>query len=258
MQSGIQCRTKVPFFLTPLLFLATTLFGQPAPDDATIRRYCIGCHNAKLNIGGLSLESHPLPENLGSWEKVVRRLRARQMPPAGLPRPDEASYKSLVSSLETKLDNAAALKPNPGRTDTFRRLNRTEYHNAIRDLLTLDIDVSSLLPADEASHGFDNLTVGDLSPTLLERYLAAARKISRLAIGIAPKSPGGDTITLRPDLTQEDRFEGLPLGTRGGTAMRHVFPVDGLYDFQLRLARRDQRARPPPPPHSHEVRWSCR
>ena len=237
MHSGIQCRTKVPSLITPLLLLATALTAQPTPEDATVRRYCIGCHNAKLNTAGLSLEAHPLAENLGTWEKVVRRLRARQMPPAGLPRPDEATYKSLVTSLESKLDNAAALKPNPGRTDTFRRLNRTEYRNAIRDLLALDIDVSSLLPADESSHGFDNLTVGDLSPTLLESYLAAARKISRLAIGIAPKSPGGDTITLRPDLTQEEHLDQLPLGTRGGTLLSHTFPVDAEYEFQIRLAR---------------------
>jgi hypothetical protein len=105
------------------------------------------------------------------------------MPPAGVPRPDESSYDTIVSSLETSLDRAAAAHPNPGRTDTFHRLNRTEYHNAIRDILALDVDVSALLPKDDASHGFDNVSNGELSPTLIERYLAAAQKVSRTAVG---------------------------------------------------------------------------
>ena len=111
----------------------------------------------------------------------------------------------------------SAAHPNPGRTETFRRLNRTEYQNAIRDLLALEIDAAALLPKDEASHGFDNVTVGDLSPTLLDRYISAAQKISRLAIGAPRRSPGGDTFRIRADLTQEEHVEGLPLGTRGGT-----------------------------------------
>src|SRR4029077_18409321 len=106
----------------------------------------------------------------------------RSMPPAGLPRPDESTYQALIAQLETSLDRAAAAHPNPGRSDTFRRLNRTEYQNAIRDLLALEIDASPLLPSDDASYGFDNVTVGELSPTLLERYVSAARKISRLAL----------------------------------------------------------------------------
>jgi hypothetical protein len=143
----------------------------------------------------------------------------------------------MASFLETALDRAAAANLNPGRTDTFRRLNRTEYQNAVRDLLAVNVDVSSLLPSDELSHGFDNITVSDLSPTLLERYLAAARKISRLALGRPVRSPGGDTMILPPDLTQEDHFEELPLGTRGGAVMRYTFPVDAMYDIQIRLAR---------------------
>src|SRR5262249_57322483 len=123
---------------------------------------------------------------------------------------------------EGRLDSAAAAQPNPGRTDTFRRLNRAEYHNAIRDLLSLDVDVNALLPSDDASHGFDNVTVGTLSPTLLERYVDAARKISRLALGSPIRSPGGDTVTLPPDLTQEQHFEEFPLGTRGGLALRYT------------------------------------
>ncbi len=167
----------------------------------------------------------------------MRRLRVRSMPPAGLPRPDERTYQALIASLEGQLDRAAAAHPNPGRTDTFRRLNRTEYRNAVRDLLALDVDVASMLPADDASYGFDNVTVGGLSPTLLERYVSAARKISRLAIGSPVKSPGGDTVNLPPDLTQEEHFEDLPLGTRGGLAVHYTFPLDGDYEIRVRLAR---------------------
>jgi hypothetical protein len=223
--------------LIPVLLVAASLWAQTPAEEQLVQRYCLGCHSAKLKTAGLSLESLSIETHPGEWEKVVRRLRARQMPPAPLPRPDEASYQSLVRSLESTLDRSAAAKPNPGRTDTFRRLNRNEYRNAIRDLLALDVDVSSMLPADESSRGFDNMTVGDLSPTLLESYLNAARKISRLAIGIAPKSAGGDTITLRPDLTQEEHFDSLPIGTRGGTTLNHTFPVGAAYDFQIRLAR---------------------
>ena len=143
----------------------------------------------------------------------------------------------MVSSLETSLDRAAAAKPNPGRTDTFRRLNRTEYQNAIRDLLALDVDVTSLLPGDESSHGFDNVTVGDLSPTLLDRYITAAQKISRLAVGQPEPLPGGDTIRLPPDLTQEEHVDGLPIGTRGGALIHYTFPLDGEYEIQIRLTR---------------------
>ncbi len=214
------------------LLCAGALFAQNQPHQQALDKYCLGCHNARMKSGGLALEaSAQTPE---AMEKVVKRLGIRHMPPAGLPRPDEAGYKSLIASIESSLDRA---RPDPGRTDSFRRLNRTEYRNAIRDLLDLEVDVAALLPADDASHGFDNITVTNLSPTLLERYLAAARKISRLALGIPPKSPGGDTITLRPDLTQEEHFKDMPAGTRGGASVRHNFPVDAEYDIQLRLAR---------------------
>ncbi len=159
------------------------------------------------------------------------------MPPAGLPRPDEKTYAAVIASLEHSLDQAAAAHPNPGRTDTFRRLNRTEYKNAIRDLLSLDVDVAQMLPADDASFGFDNVTVGNLSPTLLERYVSTARKISRLALGSPLKSPNGDTVNLPPDLTQEEHFDALPLGTRGGMTLSYTFPVDAEYEVQVRLAR---------------------
>ncbi|HEV8541265.1 MAG TPA: DUF1592 domain-containing protein [Verrucomicrobiae bacterium] len=211
----------------------------PSPVHEVIDQYCAGCHNEDKKKGDLDLESlssREIPANSDAWEKVVRKLRTRQMPPAGKRRPDEASYDKVVAELTGVLDHAAAQPPNPGRTDSLRRLNRTEYQNAIRDLLALDIDASALLPKDEASHGFDNVTVGNLSPTLLDRYISAAEKISRLAVG-AVHRVGGDTFRVRPDVTQEEHVEGLPLGTRGGTVISHTFPEDAEYEVQIRLTR---------------------
>ena len=154
-----------------------------ATDQAVVNRYCLSCHNDRALRGGLSLEGAALDDvrnHAEVWERALRKLRAGAMPPDGAPRPDAAAYQSLVTYLETELDTLAAAAPNPGRTDTFRRLNRTEYGNAIRDLLALNVDVASLLPQDDASFGFDNVGAGELSPTLMERYLAAAQKISRL------------------------------------------------------------------------------
>ncbi|MBL8295749.1 MAG: DUF1587 domain-containing protein, partial [Bryobacterales bacterium] len=165
-----------------LLLLAPQASPAPAPPAATLKKYCVACHSPQSKPANFVIDPSQLDSAASHpeiWEKVVRKLRARYMPPAGVPRPDEPTYQALIAKLESTLD---AAPPNPGRTDTFRRLNRTEYRNAVRDLLDLDIDVSSLLPADESSHGFDNITVTSLSPTLLERYLNAARKISRLAI----------------------------------------------------------------------------
>jgi hypothetical protein len=211
-----------------------------APHRAMISTYCVSCHNDRLRTAGLALDmagTEPVGENAKLWEKVVRKLRARQMPPVGMRRPDENTYNQVVASLEASLDLAANIKPNPGRTDTFRRLNRTEYRNAIRDLLALDVDVDSLLPGDESSYGFDNVTVGDLSPTLLERYVSAAEKISRLAVGGAVSAPGFDVVRMPPDLTQEKHVEGLPIGTRGGALVPYTFPLDADYEFQIRLTR---------------------
>jgi mono/diheme cytochrome c family protein len=209
-------------------------------ERALINQYCVGCHNDKLKTGGLALSNLSV-ENVGQnpevWEKVLHKVRARYMPPAGLPRPDEKGYQSLVSYLERSLDQWSAANPNPGRPATLRRLTRTEYQNAIRDLLALQVDISQLLPGDESSFGFDNILVGELSPSLLERYLAAARKISRLAIGTPVRSPGGETILIPQDLTQEEHFEELPFGTRGGTSVHYVFPQDGKYDITFQLTR---------------------
>jgi mono/diheme cytochrome c family protein len=211
-----------------------------APQRALINQYCIGCHNDKLKTGGLALDTVSI-ENVGQnpdiWEKVLHKVRARYMPPAGLPRPDESAYQSLASYLEGSLDKWSAANPNPGRTATLRRLTRTEYQNAIRDLLALQVDVTQLLPGDESSFGFDNILVGELSPALLERYLTAARKISRLAVGTPVSSPGGETILVPQDLTQEEHFDELPFGTRGGTAVQYIFPQDGKYDITFQLTR---------------------
>ncbi len=226
------------------------LVGQPGlagaqtravgPEQSLVNRYCLGCHNDRALQGGLSLEAAPLGDVAGHpevWERAVRKLRAGAMPPAGSARPDAAAYQGLLAYLETELDARADAAPNPGRTDTFRRLNRTEYRNAIRDLLALDVDVAALLPRDDASYGFDNVGVVELSPTLMERYLGAAQKISRLAVGSLAVVPGSRVVTLRPDLTQEGHLAGLPFGTRGGTTVQHTFPLDGEYQIEVRLAR---------------------
>ncbi len=214
--------------------------GAAGADQAVVNRYCLGCHNDRALRGGLSLEGAALDDvrhHADVWERALRKLRAGAMPPEGAPRPDEAAYTELVAYLETELDSLASTDPNPGRTDTFRRLNRTEYRNAIRDLLSLDVDVVSLLPQDDASFGFDNVGVVELSPTLMERYLAAAQKISRLAVGSMAIVPGSRVVTMRPDISQEGHLAGLPFGTRGGTKVAHTFPLDGEYEIEVRLAR---------------------
>jgi hypothetical protein len=223
---------------------ASSSSPQGTKDPAAVKRFvtlfCTECHNTEDKAAGLTLDAidcDDLSKNPKVWEKVVRKLVARQMPPDEVVRPSGHTYDSIVTALSTTLDRAAAEHPEPGRTDTFRRLNRREYQNAIRDLLAVEIDASALLPNDESSHGFDNVTVGDLSPTLLDRYITAAQKISRLAVGSPGRSPGGDTIRIRPDITQEDHVEGLPIGTRGGALISFTFPQDGEYEIQLRLAR---------------------
>lgn len=224
------------------IFIAGSLvvLAQSPATRSVIDRYCISCHNEKVKTAEVSLQpvAANTPEaNPELWEKVVRKLSHRHMPPIGLPRPDDANYNSVIASLTGTLDRAATARPNAGRTGTFRRLNRVEYHNAIRDLLAVDYNVSSLLPNDETSHGFDNVTVENLSPTLIERYLSAAQKISRLAIGSPVRKPASDVILVPPDMTQEEHVEGLPFGTRGGTLTSWNFPVSGSYELQVRLSR---------------------
>lgn len=205
-----------------------------------IERYCLDCHDTDVKKGDFDLtrlEGQPLGAHSAAWEKVLRKLQARQMPPPDRKRPAEAEIEAVVERLASSLDFQAAQNPDPGRTETFRRLNRTEYQNAIRDLLALEVDAASLLPKDDASHGFDNVGVGNLSPTLLSRYISAAEKISRLALGSPSRTPGGETYRTPPDLTQEEHVEGLPPGTRGGMLIEHTFPRDGEYQVQIRLTR---------------------
>lgn len=205
-----------------------------------VNYYCVVCHNGALKTGGLELDAVSLAavaEHPEVWEKVLRKLRANAMPPTGMPRPNDWDMNNLVSYVESGLDSAATDAPNPGHTPTFSRLNRTEYQHAIRDLLALDLDVSEMLPADNASYGFDNVNVTTFSPTLMERYLTAAQKISRLAVGTPLTSPVSHVELVAPDLTQEDHFEALPFGTRGGTAFVYNFPLDGNYHIDVRLAR---------------------
>jgi mono/diheme cytochrome c family protein len=217
----------------------------PAPASqyrAVLNRYCVTCHNEKLNTAGLQLDKADV-ENISAgaevWEKVVWKLRTTSMPPAGAPRPDPATYKSFATYLEKALDSAAAANPNPGRPAAVHRLNRSEYANAIRDLLALDTDAESLLPADDSGYGFDNIgAVLTISPMLMERYLGAARKISRLALGRPIEHPDFKLYEVPSFLTQDDRMsEDLPFGSRGGIAVRHLFPLDGEYVIKVRLQR---------------------
>jgi mono/diheme cytochrome c family protein len=223
--------------------------GQAAPaaepaarHQAVLKRYCISCHNQRLKTAGLVLEGvDPATPSAqaATWEKVVAKLRTGAMPPAGLPRPDAATANAMASFLEAELDRAAAARPNPGLRPPLHRLNRAEYQSAVRDLLALDdlpkeVDIAVLLPADDSSFGFDNIAdVLGTSPTLLERYLAAAQKISRLAIGDPATPMIVDTYRVPQGLPQEERFEGMPLGTRGGLSIRRFFPLDGEYLFRV-------------------------
>jgi cytochrome c5 len=229
------------------LTLSTTPSQQPrvaaasaAPYRALLDQYCVTCHNERAKTAGLMLDKMDLghvAEGAETWEKVIRKLRGGMMPPTGRPRPGDNEVYNFISWLEMSLDRAGIAKPNPGHA-TIHRLNRTEYGNAIRDLLSLQVDVSDLLPADDESNGFDNIAdVLKLSPSLLEQYLAASRKISSLAVG----NPSVPAVTQRyampPDISQEDHIDGLPLGTRGGMLIRHNFPLDGEYDFRVFLLR---------------------
>ena len=223
--------------------------APPAQDTASapralLDRYCVACHNDRTRQAGLTLQAIDA-EHVGRiagevevWEKVVRKLRARAMPPPGRSRPAAGTYDAAASALETALDRAAADNPNPGRPP-IHRLNRVEYRNAIRDLLALDIDERALLPPDESGYGFDNIAdVLAISPALLDRYMVAAEKISRLALGDAAIRPAIETYTVPYTLWQEGRMsEDLPFGTRGGLAVRHHFPLDGEYVIRLRLQR---------------------
>ena len=216
--------------------------ADPSPR-AVLDRYCITCHNDRLRTGGLSLDAATVDaadpsRHADVWERVIAKLRTGAMPPPGRRRPDLATYDAVASRLEADIDRAAAATPDPGRTSTVHRMNRTEYRNAIRDLLALDLDVTPLLPGDETSDtGFDNnADVLSISTAQLERYLSAARTITRLATGLPPTGPGFETFDVPLLLLQDERqSEDLPLGSRGGVAIPYHFPVDGDYLIKIEL-----------------------
>src|SRR5262245_26063196 len=240
-------------FAGAVFFSAVTLPAQIVPSAAatpsvaatahraTLDKYCVGCHKAPTPVAGLrldTLDTANFETNGATWEKLARKLRNREMPPVGVPRPDATTYDALVKYVETGRDRLAEIKPNPGRP-TLHRLNRTEYGNAVRDLLALEIDVAELLPADDIGYGFDNIgDVLQVSPVLMERYLSAARKISRAAVGDAAIPVSYQTYTVPHGLIQLDRLsEDAPVGSRGGTVVRHLFPVDGDYESSISLQR---------------------
>ncbi len=219
----------------------TPSISSVSSQQAVLDKYCVTCHNEKLRTAGLLLDKadagHPA-DNPAIWEKVLRKLRTREMPPPRMPRPDDVTTDSLANYVETALDSAAETRPNPGRPGVYR-LNRSQYGNAIRDLFALDVDSASLLPADDSGYGFDN--IGDvltLSPVLLEKYLSAAANISRMAIGDPSLSPTSADYQIPPDTVQTERETAdLPIGSRGGIAIRHYFPLDAEYVIKIRLQR---------------------
>jgi hypothetical protein len=204
-------------------------------SQSLLDQYCVTCHNDRARTANLTLQGLPLgqvADEAEVWEKVIRKLRAGVMPPPGLPRPALAEYDALRDWLEGEIDRAAAAKPHAGSV-VLRRLNRTEYAHAIRDLLDLRIDVTTLLPPDDAAHGFDNIAGSlTISPTLLESYTTAAARIARMAVGYW-KSPAEATYLTANDASQNHRLEGMPFGTRGGIVARHDFPADGEYKFEI-------------------------
>ena len=252
MPMGADRRTKVRTRLAILLgaIAVAPLHAQPsspaADSGAVLNQYCSACHNAKLNTAGLALESLDIAQpaaRADRWEQVVRRLRTSTMPPRGMPRPNQAAYDAVAGWLESELDKDAAAHPNPGRSNTVHRLNRTEYHNAVRDLLGLDVDIASLLPGDDtADGGFDNnADVLTITTSHMERFLSVARQVTRLATGLPPANPSVETFNVPLHVVQDDRqSEDLPLGSRGGIAIHYDFPADGEYLVKVRLRRQYQ------------------
>jgi mono/diheme cytochrome c family protein len=230
----------VAVFLQPVRAQQKTPEAGVAAQAAVVNTYCVTCHSDKARTGGLSLENtnlNEVPKNAETWEKVIRKVRVGMMPPPGMPRPTPAALDGFASFLETSLDRAAAAKPNPGHV-VMHRLNRAEYANVVRDLLAIDIDATALLPPDDESSGFDNIAdVLKVSPSLMERYLSASWNISRMAVGNTGIAPSTVAYRVRPDLSQDQHIDGLPLGTRGGILVPHTFPLDGEYVIKVRLWR---------------------
>jgi hypothetical protein len=219
---------------------ATNTAPAAPAHRGVIATYCTSCHNQRLKTAGLALDRTDIDDVAGSaeiWERVIRKVRGGLMPPAGARQPDARTRDAFVMSIEAELDRAWAAHPNPGRP-LLRRLNRAEYANAVRDLLALDVDVTALLPPDDSAYGFDNISDAlNVSPSLQERYLAAAEKIGELAIGDPEAGTLSETYHVRGDVSQGQHLDGMPLGTLGGTRVTHFFPRDGEYVIQTRLFR---------------------
>ena len=215
---------------------ATAPANTPAQKPALLNQYCITCHNQRLKTGGLLIDTFDLEhvaKDAAAWEKVVRKIRTGMMPPSGARRPERAVLDSFAADLEARLDRAAPAGLNLD-APALHRLNRTEYANAIRDLLALDVDAATLLPADSSSEGFDNIADAlGVSPSLIESYVSAAMKISRRAVGDRTLTPTQVTYAAPGGLVQDKHIEGLPLGTRGGLLVHHTFPLDAEYEFSV-------------------------
>ena len=212
----------------------------PASDPGFLKQYCLTCHNERVKSGGLVLDPAAV-DHVGAdaetWEKVVRKIKTGMMPPSGMPRPNRAALDGFAAALEARLDRANPPGAHP-EAPSLHRLNRTEFGNAIRDLLGLDVDVADLLPSDGGNFGFDNIADSlRTSPLLLERYVTAAQRISALAVGDPAIRPGTTDFAISLEVTQSGHVEGLPLGTRGGKLVRHIFPADGEYELSARLNR---------------------
>jgi mono/diheme cytochrome c family protein len=260
-------RTRSVIFLVAAVWVTVSVWGRPAVSTVRAQarpqvpaapvevagaasgaqslrpmldRYCVTCHNSRLNTAGLALDAVNLADvgpHAEVLEKVVKKLRGRMMPPQGALQPDAETRQSLLRGLEAALDRSAELHQNPGRT-LLHRFNRAEYANAIRDLLSLDVDATTLLPPDDSSFGFDNMAdILGISPLLMERYISAAEKISALAVGDPGQPRTAALYRVKHDLPQGEHVEGLPMGTRGGTLVRHTFPLDGEYVIKVKLWR---------------------
>jgi hypothetical protein len=225
---------------TIVLVIAVTVIPtraqNPAPGAPLMNQYCVTCHNQRAKTAGLMLDTmdfEHVDKDAATWEKVVRKIKTGMMPPSGARRPDRAALDAFAVELEARLDRAAAAHPNPG-TPALHRLNRTEYANAIRDLLAIEVDVAGLLPPDDATEGFDNIADAlGTSPSLIQGYVSSAMKISRRAVGDRTAIPTQITYPAPGGLAQDRHIEGLPLGTRGGMLVEHTFPMDAEYEFNV-------------------------
>ncbi|MGY8815366.1 MAG: DUF1592 domain-containing protein [Gammaproteobacteria bacterium] len=245
----MKFKRVIPVVCVVLIGFLSTAFAQKSFNESPgssarkiLDRYCVNCHNETLKTANLILDNVDVTNpatNPELWEKVVRKLRVRAMPPPAMPKPDEAVYNSLISYLESELDQAALANPLPGRLVPYHRLNRAEYTNAVRDLLAVEYDVESIFPDDNAEQGFDN--VGNaltVSPVLMESYLFVSEQISKLALGNTEIGEDGATYKVHDEYVQDERMdEELPFGTRGGTAVEHNFSQDGEYEIYVKLIR---------------------